>query len=601
MNFRHKTVAAGILAASLVVSYAYASDPTPPAKKHAATRKTKAPAGPTVEEQIQSMRQEFQGQIDSLKSSLAEKDAQVKQAQQAATDAQAAAAKAQAAADAQQQAVTENAAAASTLKATVEDMRNVNAIAVGSITDETAAIKKAIANPDVINFKGVTISPTGSFLAAETVWRQGATGGDINTPFTGVPLANSDASQLSEFYGSGRQSRIAIKAIGKLPSMTLSGYYELDWLSAGVTSNNNQSNSYTLRQRQLWADALLNSGWDFSAGQGWSLATETTAGLTRGTEILPSTIDAQYEAGFVWTRQYSFRVSKAFNKKFFIGASAENAETLNPAGSNLPTNVLLGSGGTGGGLYNLNANYSFNYAPDIIVKVALEPGWGHWELIGIQRTFRDRIYPNAPSSAAGAYNDKEMGAGIGGSFRAPLANKKITIGLKGLWGQGVGRYGSSTIADVTIRPSGLLSPLHGFSALSTIELNPTPRLNMYLNYGADYIDRNYVLNGATQVGYGARSTNMSGCTTEPVSTASIPAAAPIAPSNCGNNNKDVQEFTAGYWYNIYNGPKGRLRQGLQYSWFERDLWSGSGGTTNPGGGARGTDNMVWTSLRYYLP
>ncbi|HZL51786.1 MAG TPA: hypothetical protein VFC37_12640 [Terracidiphilus sp.] len=601
MNFRHKTVAAGILAASLVVSYAYASDPTPPAKKHAATRKAKAPAGPTVEEQIQSLRQEFQGQIDSLKSSLAEKDAHVKQAQQAAIDAQAAAAKAQAAADAQQQAVNENAAAATTLKATVEDMRNVNAIAVGSITDETAAIKKAIANPDVINFKGVTISPTGSFLAAETVWRQGATGGDINTPFTGVPLANSDASQLSEFYGSGRQSRIAIKAIGKLPSMTLSGYYELDWLSAGVTSNNNQSNSYTLRQRQLWADALLNSGWDFSGGQGWSLATETTAGLTRGTEILPSTIDAQYEAGFVWTRQYSFRVSKAFNKKFFIGASAENAETLNPAGSNLPTNVLLGSGGTGGGLYNLNANYSFNYAPDIIVKVALEPGWGHWELIGIQRTFRDRIYPNAPSSAAGAYNDKEMGAGIGGGFRAPLANKKVTIGLKGLWGQGVGRYGSSTIADATIRPNGQLSPLHGFSALSTIELNPTPRLNMYFNYGADYIDRDYVLNGATQVGYGARSTNMSGCTVEPVSTASIPAAAPIAPSNCGNNNKDVQEFTAGYWYNIYNGPKGRLRQGLQYSWFERDLWSGAGGTTNPGGGAHGTDNMVWTSLRYYLP
>src|ERR1035441_1434231 len=121
MNFRHKTVAAGILAASLVVSYAYASDPTPPAKKHAATRKAKAPAGPTVEEQIQSLRLEFQGQIDSLKRSLAEKDAQVKQAQQAAVDAQAAAAKAQAAADAQQQAVNENAAAATTLKATGED------------------------------------------------------------------------------------------------------------------------------------------------------------------------------------------------------------------------------------------------------------------------------------------------------------------------------------------------------------------------------------------------------------------------------------------------------------------------------------------------
>ena len=83
------------------------------------------------------------------------------------------------------------------------------------------------------------------------------------------------------------------------------------------------------------------SGWDFSGGQGWSLAAETTQGLKRGTEILPATIDPQYEAGFVWTRQYSFRVSKDFGKSAFLGISAENAETLNPAGSNLPTNYLF--------------------------------------------------------------------------------------------------------------------------------------------------------------------------------------------------------------------------------------------------------------------
>ena len=64
--------------------------------------------------------------------------------------------------------------------------------------------------------------------------------------------------------------------------------------------------------------------------------------MTRGTEILPATIDPQYEAGFVWTRQYSFRVRKDIGKKAFVGVSVENAETLNPAGSNLPTNVLLG-------------------------------------------------------------------------------------------------------------------------------------------------------------------------------------------------------------------------------------------------------------------
>jgi hypothetical protein len=218
-------------------------------------------------------------------------------------------------------------------------------------------------------------------------------------------------------------------------------------------------------------------------------------------------------------------------------------------------------------------------------------------LFVIERNFRARVYPTAGSP----YNDKKIGAGIGGGFRGPLANKKVTIGAKGLWGQGVGRYGSSTIADVTIRPSGQLSPIHGFSALSTLELNPTTRLNMYLNYGLDYMNRNYVLNGTTQVGYGNRSANMSGCLTEPASTAAFPATDPAAPANCTGNNKDVQEYTAGYWYNIYNGPKGRMRQGIQYSIFRRDLWSGNGGAANPGNGAHGWDNMVFTSFRYYLP
>jgi len=46
---------------------------------------------------------------------------------------------------------------------------------------------------------------------------------------------------------------------------------------------------------------------------------------------------------------------------------------------------------------------------------------------------------------------------------------------------------------------------------------------------------------------------------------------------------------------------GTLRQGLQYSYIVRNLWSGAGGTTNPSGNAEGTDNMVFTSFRYYLP
>ena len=241
MNFRLKTTAAAILAASLVVSYAYASDPTPPAKKHPATRKAATPPGPTVQEQIQAMRQDFQGQIDSLKSNLADKDAQLKQAQQAAADAQAAAAKAQAAADAQQQAATENTAAVSTLQSSVTDLKANSLSLATTVSDETTAIKKAIASPDAINYKGITISPAGSFLEAATVWRQSATGDDINTGASSVPLQNADGAQMSEFFGSARQSRVALKATGKIASMTMTGYYEADWLSSGTTSNNNQS------------------------------------------------------------------------------------------------------------------------------------------------------------------------------------------------------------------------------------------------------------------------------------------------------------------------------------------------------------------------
>jgi Skp family chaperone for outer membrane proteins len=591
MKLRFNMAAAFVLAASLVGSYAYAGDPPAPAKKKQVAKK---PPKPTVEDQIQSLRQEFQGQIDSLKSDLAAKDAQLKQAQQTASDAQAAAAKAEADATSQQQATSDNATAVSALQGTVKDLKD-NAVSIATtISDEGAAIKKAINSPDTLHYKGITLSPAGSFLAAETVWRQGATGGDINTPFTGVPLQYADAANLSEFFGSGRQSRLALKAVGKLDNVTFTGYYEMDWLSAGVTSNNNQSNSYTVRQRQLWADAKLKNGWDFSGGQGWSLATETTQGLTRGTEILPGTIDAQYTAGFVWGRQYSFRMSKDFGKKAFAGISLENAETLNPAGANLPTNLLIGSAGVGGGLYNLNANYSFNLTPDFVAKVAFEPGWGHWELFGIGRSFRDRIYPTGGTP----YNDSVWGGGVGGGFRGPLMSKKVSIGLKGLWGEGVGRYGSSTIADITLRPDGTISPLHGFSALSTLEVNPNKRLSVYLNYGGDYISRDYTIVAGKGVGYGTYDANMSGCNVEVKSGGSF---SPATPANCGGNNKDVQEFTAGYWYNLYNGPKGRMRYGLQYARFERDLWSGAGGTTNPGGGAHGIDNMFWTSLRYYLP
>ena len=143
------------------------------------------------------------------------------------------------------------------------------------------------------------------------------------------------------------------------------------------------------------------------------------------------------------------------------------------------------------------------------------------------------------------------------------------MGLKGLWGSGVGRYGNTTIADVTVRPDGTFSPLHAFSSLGTLELHATPRFDVYANYGGDYIFKTLYTNASGKLdGYG-QGEAFKGCSTEPLPTST---SLPASNSNCTGQTRDVQEGTLGYWYDFYRGPHGRLRQGIQYSHAERLVW-----------------------------
>ena len=142
MNFRLKIAAAAILAVCAISAYGQTSEAKPATKKHVAAKKVKAPAPPTVAEQIQALRQELEGKLDVLKTDLANKDAQLQKAQQAAAEAQAAADKANAAALAQQQAVTDNAAAVDTLQSTVTDMKSGNALVVSSVLEDQAKLAK---------------------------------------------------------------------------------------------------------------------------------------------------------------------------------------------------------------------------------------------------------------------------------------------------------------------------------------------------------------------------------------------------------------------------------------------------------------------------
>jgi hypothetical protein len=542
----------------------------------------------------QSALQQQQQQIQQLRDELHQKDQSAQQAQAAATDAASKADAAQAAATQQQQSVTE-------LKGDVTDLKNNMANTVVTVQE---AQKKMSEPPTAIHFKGVTLTP-GGFLAAESVYRTRALGADINTPFNSTPMPGASTANLAEFFGSGRQSRISLLVEGKTSMAKLSGYYEADFLSAGVTSNNNQSNSYTLRQRQVWGQAALDNGFTFTAGQMWSLVTETKVAMDNRTEALPMTIDPQYHVGFSWTRQYGLRISKNFNNKVWLGLAVENAQaTLTSHGN--AANFLLGTAGVTGGLYNNQSNYSFNPSPDLVAKAVFEPGFGHYEVFGVYSRFRDRAFPCEDVAATsvclgvtgpnalGAYNSATNGGGFGANARWSFAHKHVDFGLHGMGGSGVGRYGTSSLSDVAIRSNGTLYLLKSLQGLSTLEFH-YPKFDVYFNTGAEYLGRAASFDPVTGalVGYGSPTFKNSGCFTE-----TGPGAGGFVPgslASCTADTRVMIEGTAGFWHKIHSGPKGRVQWGMQYSYLDRQAWSGVGGQPH------GIDNMIFSSFRYYLP
>ncbi len=492
------------------------------------------------------------------------------------------------------------------LKSDVTDLQSNATNAALSLQETQKNLQSSIESPLALHFKGITITP-GGFLAAESVRRTRALASDVNTPFNSVPLPGSSQAALSEFFGSGRQSRVSMLAEGTTTIAKLSGYMEADFLSAGVTSNNNQSNSYTMRQRQVWGQAALNDGLTFTGGQMWSLVTETKHGVDNRTEALPMTIDAQYHVGFSWARQYGLRLSKNYGNKFWLAASIENAQATLTTHNNAP-NFLVGAAGTGGGLYNSTANYSFNQAPDFIVKAVFEPGFGHYEIFGVVSRFRDRVFPCGDVvvggscggvtgvSAWGAYNSSKTGAGFGANARWSVLNKHLDLGLHALAGNGVGRYGTSGLPDSTVRADGTLYLLKSYQGLGTIEWHESPKLDIYLNAGAEYAGRTWEVDPITgnPVGYGSPLFLNSGCFSEKV-PGSGGGFIPGSLSSCTGDTRVVIEGTGGFWYRLYNGPKGRVQWGPQFSYVTRNTWTGFGGEPH------GVDGMIFTSFRYYLP
>ena len=577
---------------------------TPKKTTHKRVVKKKAPVESATEREIRELREQMQSQqaqIDSLKQQNAEKDAKLATASQDAQAANAAAAQATSQAAGVSSSVQANTDAVTTLNSTVNDLKITNAGLTKTINDTKKDLTQKIESPLALHYKGVTITPV-AFFAAESVYRTRTLNSDINTPFNATPFPGAANAHVSEFNATGRQSRLGGLFEGKAGMFKMTGYFETDFLNAGATSNNNESNSYALRQRQIWGQVATDGGFKFTGGQMWSLVTETAKGTDARTEVLPATVDPQYHVGFSWARQYGVRVQQTMGLAT-VAISLEGAQTTFAA-SNPPANFFIGGAGNGGGLFNPTTNYTNNVSPDVIVKAAFDPKVGHFEIGGVGRFFRDRYYPNglgATPSVAGATNDTKFGGGLIANARFPVT-RYVSLGFHAVAGDGVGRYGTAGLPDTTVHPDGTLEPIRGYQGLFSLETHPTKKLDVFGYAGGEYAQRTTYMNAAGKlVGYAPVTLINTGCNTEtlPGGTGNGFAGGapynPGSPANCQAVSRAVMEGTLGYTYRFYNGPKGKVQYQIVYSYLTREAWSGVGGSP------KGTNNMVFTSFRYYLP
>jgi hypothetical protein len=643
MNSAWKLCAIVFLATSLVAQTSPAAKP----------KKAKA-AAPITAADVQALKDAIasqqaalaaqQQEIQALQDELHRKDQVAMQAQTAAADAAAKADAAQAQASQQQQTVGE-------LKSDVADLKTNVTNTVVSVQETQKNIDEALTTPTSIHYKGITFT-LGGFVAAEFVRRSRALGADLPTPFNSLTMPGASQSQLSEFFGSARQSRPTLFIQGRAGHVELTGYMSGDFLSAADTSSATQTNSYSLRLRQAWGQAKFDNGWSFLGGQMWSLLTESKEGigpsddLGRVNDARPMTIDPQYTVGFTFARQYAIRLTKDFNHKAAIAVAMENAQGTLTTHDNAD-NFLLGEAGatnsyndaltacsiesytpvgaTSPTYYTTctpAATYTFNPSPDIIAKLAFDPGFGHYEIFGLYDRFRDRVFPCADfiigttgpcptnsavtgPSASGAYNVSRNGGAYGANARWNFDNKHVVFGLHAFGGSGVGRYGAAQLSDMSVHANGTPDLIRNYQGLGTLEWHGK-KLDVYFYTGAEYDGRtyDYDTNINSYVGYGSPFFSNSGCYKEtPPSIGVSNGFNPGSLSKCTADTRAIIEGTAGFWYRFYNGPKGKFQFGTQYSYVTRQTWSGVGsaGASAPGVSPEGLDGMVFTSFRYYLP
>jgi hypothetical protein len=469
------------------------------------------------------------------------------------------------------------------------------------------------------SFGGVHISMAGTFIALEGAWREHneVANGASDPPFgsPGIPLQNSALWGENEFRMSSQQSRIALRAWGDIsPTQHVEGYYEMDFLGSSVDANNRESNSFTPRIRQVFG-SYDNDDYHihFLGGQAWSLLTQNRVGITPRYENVPLTIDAQYVVGFNWLRNPQLRFVADWNNIAWFGVSIEQPGAVFPGAPSTSTvappgeTVSINNFCTTSSHLNGSTSCSNDVAPDIIEKFALDPGWGHYEVLGLQRWISDSVSPSV--TPANFTQQVTTGWGVGGSFLVPAIPKFLDLQGSTLYGEGIGRYSSSQLPDAVIGPNGQLTPVKGLQFMFGGVAHPWSGLDIYAYYGQDRTYANPWTVGTSQGGWGNPNFLNNGCLEQSLTgqggalLSGSPFNVPITGTTCTFDVQRTQEFTVGFWQTAYQGDLGRAVVGLQYEYIKLTAFPGLPGpitpTSTPNQGLNPNNNVFMFSFRYY--
>jgi hypothetical protein len=580
-------------------------------KKHAATVVKKDPTA----EQLKELKQ----QIEQQQAATQQLQEQLKQTQQQLQSTQ------------QQLSQTQATANAANAKAsTVETNTTVQVQKVQSdLTDVKAALStteatvanddklvKELENPNTIAYKGVRLTP-GGFADFTGYFRAHATNSGPATAFNALPLgtALTGVGGLSEYNQSARASQLRLRVDSEAGATKLAAYFEGDFYGVSV-ANPNQTTAWPFRIRQAWGRATFANGWKITGGQMWNLMAMNRRAADADAPWIPNTLDTNYIAGWDWGRQAELRISKELikNVAFTVGlvdpsGLSQLNNTSDPAVAGV---VTVGSGNLGNGyvtgctgtsstttggvalLCPVTQLYSTNLAPDVIAKLTYDdPKFGHYEIKGVARFFRDRVNETT-------HNNYATGAGIGAGVIIPVIAKKVDFVAQGLYGKGISRYQDSGQYDFEVRTNAYenanganaaittgadqgMQTLKAFSAIVGFETHPTTRLEFDAFYGTEYYYRDtYTVTGTATSNLG------------------LPVHLGYGASNAANN-KNIGDGTLVLWYDVAKGRFGTLRYGAQYEYAYRDLWTSYGSAAPHVGAYKGVDNDIYLGMRYILP